>query len=542
MSEYGKVLVVDDEAPVCQTIASALRQGGIACDSVSDAVDARRRVGEGGLAVLVCDVAMPDVSGMDLLELAKRQSPQTKVILVTGLGTIEQAKQAIRDGAYEYLEKPLDLSRLVALVRQAMGDDSPAEASGEVFASPEALIHAAAVRDALTGLDLPRALQEELTRIRLQAVQDRANASLILVNVDEFSEVNRIFGYAFGDEVLRQLAARIRGRLAGRGSLCRWRGDQFAVLLADADEAAARDVAEEVRGLAQRLDLRWQGHSVSVTLSAGLAESGAGFGLTEDELVDHARKALAAAKRLGGDAVCCYGQLQLGRQGAVELAAEELSTLADHTSQLDRSLRGAILESVRALATAVEAKDPYTHRHSEHVAYYAEQFARHVGLPGDEVETIRVAALVHDIGKIGIPDTILTKPGRLTDEEFEIIRQHPQVGGVILEKISLLNLESRLVRHHHERWDGKGYPDGLGGEAIPQGARIICLADSLDAMLMARTYKPAYPLEKVLGEVARGRGTQFDPLLADAAVEWLKASRDKIIGISDSAIGSPMQR
>ncbi len=195
----------------------------------------------------------------------------------------------------------------------------------------------------------------------------------------------------------------------------------------------------------------------------------------------------------------------------------------------DERLRRMILESCRALVHTVEAKDPHTRRHSEHVAFYSEQFARHVGLQADMIDAIRLAALLHDIGKISVPDAILTKPGSLTEEEFALIRRHPLVGSAILGNISALKLEAALVRFHHEAWDGTGYSTGLAGEEIPLGSRIINIADSIDAMLMQRTYKQAYPVGRVLDELRRCAGGQFDPSLAEAALDWCLHNRPKLI-------------
>jgi putative nucleotidyltransferase with HDIG domain len=192
-------------------------------------------------------------------------------------------------------------------------------------------------------------------------------------------------------------------------------------------------------------------------------------------------------------------------------------------------VRQAALDSVRALVQAVEAKDPYTRRHSEHVAHYALNLAEAAGLPPQAVESARLAALLHDIGKIGVPDHILTKPGPLTDDEFQYIRRHPRLGADILANITMFRRESELVRHHHESWDGRGYPDGLRGEESPLASRIIMAADSIDAMLMARTYKKAYPVEKMLDELARGAGTQFDPAIAAIALAWCRSNPAKLI-------------
>lgn len=194
-----------------------------------------------------------------------------------------------------------------------------------------------------------------------------------------------------------------------------------------------------------------------------------------------------------------------------------------------RQVRQIALESTRALVRAVEAKDPYTRRHSEQVAHYAVHLARHMALPAHDVELVHVAALLHDIGKIGVPDSVLTKPGPLTKEEFALIQGHPGQGAEILRHISVFTDEALLVRHHHESWSGRGYPDGLGGEAIPLGARIINVADAIDAMLMHRTYKEAFSITFVQGELARCAGEQFDPVVAAAALEWLQACPEKIV-------------
>lgn len=220
--------------------------------------------------------------------------------------------------------------------------------------------------------------------------------------------------------------------------------------------------------------------------------------------------------------------VSVARKASREEAAPLLSRAAA-AMEADSQVRQAALGSVRALVRAVEAKDPYTRRHSEQVTHYAVNFAQTVGLAESLVESIRVAAMLHDVGKIGVPDGILTKPGRLTVEEFGHIRRHPALGADILANITLFGHEAQLVRFHHERWDGKGYPDGLSGENIPLGARIIGTADAIDAMLMERTYKTGYPTERMLAELAKCSGTQFDPGVATTAVAWCRANPDQLI-------------
>ncbi|MFP4216200.1 MAG: HD domain-containing phosphohydrolase [Phycisphaerae bacterium] len=193
------------------------------------------------------------------------------------------------------------------------------------------------------------------------------------------------------------------------------------------------------------------------------------------------------------------------------------------------------LEAVGALVKAVEAKDPCTCRHSEHVAHYAVALADLLGLGSSETERIRTAAMLHDAGKIGIPDRILTKPGRLDDSEFGRIRRHPAIGAEILENIAMFSQEAGLIRYHHERWDGTGYSEGLRGEQIPLGARIIAIADAIDAMLMRRSYKAPFTVEQTVAQLEQGSGTQFDPNLAAVAARWVRENPDQVILHADQA-------
>lgn len=188
--------------------------------------------------------------------------------------------------------------------------------------------------------------------------------------------------------------------------------------------------------------------------------------------------------------------------------------------------RKAALDGVRALIRAVEAKDRYTHRHSEQVAFYATQLAREMKLNPKEIEGIHVAGLLHDLGKIGLPDHILTKSGTLTLEEFYLVQKHPVLGADILSNITMFEKEARLVRHHHERWDGNGYPDRLSYEETPLGARVIHVADSMDAMLMDRSYKSGCSVNAMIDELLRCSGSDFDPAIVSVAVKWCRQHPD----------------
>jgi len=195
---------------------------------------------------------------------------------------------------------------------------------------------------------------------------------------------------------------------------------------------------------------------------------------------------------------------------------------AGSTNALERWGKQATdLESTRAMVAAVDARDPYTRAHSVSVANYAVAIGRRMGLSAATVESLRKAALLHDVGKIGVPDAILTKPGPLTADEFNTVKRHPEIAIEILGHLSVLADQLPMILHHHERYDGRGYPSGLIGEGIPLGARILAVADALDTMLSQRTYKPAYNVDQVRAELIACSGRQFDPAVVQATIAIL---------------------
>lgn len=202
--------------------------------------------------------------------------------------------------------------------------------------------------------------------------------------------------------------------------------------------------------------------------------------------------------------------------------------IARHSFQLYMNMRKIYLETIQALATTIEAKDPYTRGHSERVAKYSTIIAEEMNLSEDFLNTLNFAALLHDIGKIGIPDEILNKPGKLSEDEFEKIKIHPALGASIVKKIDFLASASSFIRFHHERLNGDGYPDGLKGEDIPLGAAILAVADSFDALTSDRPYRRAWGIEETVKEIEKNSGTQFKPEVVQALKQALKKGRIKV--------------
>jgi len=201
--------------------------------------------------------------------------------------------------------------------------------------------------------------------------------------------------------------------------------------------------------------------------------------------------------------------------------------MARYSFQRFIDMRRMYLDTVRALTTALEAKDPYTKGHSERVAQLSVKLGRKMNLPEDQVELLEYVGLLHDIGKIGVRDSVLKKPGIFASEEYAEMQRHPVIGGQIIRDIRLLGKAASWVRYHHERWDGAGFPDGLAGEEIPLGARIIAVCDAFDAITSERPYKRAFSIAEARREVVKGSGTQFDPAVVSALMEVTQAEYEE---------------
>jgi diguanylate cyclase (GGDEF)-like protein len=345
-----------------------------------------------------------------------------------------------------------------------------------------------ALTDPLTGLGNHRHFHERLQRELVAAEEAGLPLSLCLIDVDDFKRINDRYGHPAGDRVLSQVATRLRQG----GEAFRLGGDEFAVLLAEHDETTALETASSIVDRLRSMELE---HDEHITVSAGVATFPV-QGVGRDELIRFADSALYWAKEHGKNRVRIY------RPEVVELA--ELKKLA---SGADRAAR---FRAAASLARAVDARDVYTGSHSERVSDLAARVAERLGLAQELVELTRLAASLHDLGKLAIPEEILRKPGPLTDPERLVLERHPQIGYRMLESLGVEPVAD-WVLHHHERWDGTGYPDGLAAAEIPLGARIIFVADAFDAMTNDRVYRRKLTVEAALAELETCAGTQFDP-------------------------------
>jgi diguanylate cyclase (GGDEF)-like protein len=355
-----------------------------------------------------------------------------------------------------------------------------------------------ALTDPLTGLGNHRSFHERLQRELVLAEERGTSLALCLVDFDDLKSVNDRFGHPVGDLVLGQVASRLRQG----GESFRLGGDEFAVLLPRQEEQQATAVARSIVERVAALDVEGVG---PVTVSAGVATyptQGSG----RDELIRLADSALYWAKKDGKNRVRAYA--------AESIFRADLETLADTPD------RGVQYRAAESLAKAVDERDAYIGSHSQRVGDYSARIARRLGADDPAVELTRLAGSLHDLGKLAIPEEVLRKPEALSEAERLMLERHPQIGFRMLESLGVQPV-AEWVLHHHERWDGAGYPNRLAGDQIPLGARIIFVADAYDAMTSDRAYRRAMPQSDALAELERCSGTQFDPAVVKALADEL---------------------
>ena len=366
--------------------------------------------------------------------------------------------------------------------------------------------HESATTDKLTGVSNRQALLGALFTEVERAARYQRPFSVAFVDIDHFKAVNDTYGHAVGDVVLRGVAQAIRTNLRATDTIGRYGGEEFMLLLTETSPEEATVLTEKLRVLVARQRFPVDGHDLQVTISIGIA-GGLGSNLRVEALVRDADAAMYSAKSLGRNQTYVFAEPD--EDSRIPRAPISASGRA-RAMELGRQAREA---AAGALHSIVAPLPNHRGQPSPVIASIVAAMATQLDLPENEIDRIRIAALLHDVGKVAVPEEILEKPAPLTSAEWRTVVQHPRIGQVILEQAAALKDAAPIILHHHERYSGHGYPFGLRGNDIPLGARIVAIADAYDAMTRDRPYKAAMSHDAAIKELRRQAGTQFDPEL-----------------------------
>jgi putative nucleotidyltransferase with HDIG domain len=486
-----RVLLVDDHPSVLRFLTFAFSSKGCDVAGAASAEKALELIGRETFGLVVSDIKMPGLSGLDVLQAVKSQQPATPVVLITGSPSVETAVFSLRHQAFDYLTKPFSVEEVQELLARVRKERE----------SREELLRA------------PVRVTKELAR--------RQHGMEVLSRIGSLA-LQRLDIATFLEQVLEQ-------SLESLGC------DAAVILLAD-DFAQAPPTEKGEPALVEALvDLsrRW------------LEEAGSDPHPDAPGLIATTEPFGAMGALIPGDRKP-MGILSLARARETHLLPDEKEFLVAYARTvavalqrifLGENLEENLIDTIAAFVNALESKDPYLKGHSARVSLYAGEIARAMGLSPAQVGLVRRAGILHDLGKLVVLDAILQKPARLTPEEFTLMQGHPVNAAKILKPLRFLSQEAEAIKRHHERYDGKGYPDGLRGGQIPLPARIVTVADSFDAMTSNRPYRAAMPLETAIAEILRHAGAQFDPAVTEAFTRVPLARLNEISRFYDNQPG-----
>lgn len=449
---------------------------------------------------------MPDITGIKVLEEMKKINSQTMVIIMTAFASVETAQEAIRLGAYDYVTKPFEKEEVNFAVKRAMEArklimaneklnqdlrELNVQLENEVAERTQKLATIYQIdKEISSTLELSKVLR--IIANRTVDILDSEIISILLIDNKRELTIKRAIGLS--DKIVKET------RLKSGESISGWVAKNREALLIEDIEKDSRFARENHE--------RYYTRSL---ISSPLIFEGKVLGIIN-------------VNNKMSQEVYTKDDLSF-LEGIARQAAIAISNAKSHAD-----LRSSYIDSICAIANALEVRDPYSYGHSSNVTDYARSIAKELGLSSLERENLIHAALLHDVGKIGISDAILLKPDKLTQAEWEIVKEHPRRGKEILEPLSFLKEALPVVCHHHERYDEQGYPDGLKGEEIPLGARIIAVADSYDAMSSDRPYRKRLSEEECIAGLKKSAGKQLDPRLVEAFLQVLK-NRDQGSGV-----------
>jgi len=373
--------------------------------------------------------------------------------------------------------------------------------------------------DPLTGVGSRRLLEDKLDIEWARAKRYKRPFSIAIIDLDNFKTINDVLGHASGDDALKELAACMKSQKRTPDVVARYGGDEFVVLMPETKAQDAVALLGRLGSKVQQIKLR---DNLTISISCGIADSLPDDDDSTSEVMRRADLALYEAKSAGRNCIKIWDKAMAERLKASDIETEKVKELQRRIAGLSEKAEKMFMQSIWGLVQALEAKDPFAKKHSENVMHYAVGIAETMNIGPKQIDVIRRAAMIHDIGKIGIPDAILSKPGTLSSRERSIIEQHPLIAVRILEKMTFLQREVAIVRHHHEKWNGRGYPDGLAERSIPFGARLMAVADTFDALTAPRSYHGSRSVAEAVQILVDSSGYEADPEVVNGMVSWIE--------------------
>ncbi len=514
MKTSARILVVDDNKAVCDLLMELLKEDGHDVSVVFRGEDALHRLRQETYNVVLLDLMLPGIHGSRILQEIRHRSPETDVIIITSHASVDTAVEALRSGAQDYLTKPFeDLEAVLRVVRKTLDKRRLIQENERLYRDlgtktkelESAVLRLASLNEMGQAihsiLDLKEILRFFVQLLATELGADRVSLMLLDKNSGQLMIEASV---GFDEDLVHDIRVKIGEGIAGTVM------QEGKPLLVDDVEKDPRFIKRTER------DYRTDSFiSAPLILSVPIKLKQEILGVIN-----------VNNKREGG--VFTEKDLEFVSTLASQAAlAIENARMFEELKGTNRKLKETHFEVIRVLAETLEAKDAVRRGNSDRLIRYATRVGDRLGLSDEEKEHLHYAAILHDIGKIGIPDLILQKTESLTEAERELVNHHPQMGADLVRRIQFLSPLAPIIEAHHEHYDGSGYPKGISGEGIPIQARIVSVVDAFDAMISDRPYRKSLAREHAIDELLSGAGSHFDPQVVEALIQVLNQDEEK---------------
>jgi len=480
-----RVLIVEDDPGLGRLIQIVIGQHTDQVTVAHTGAEAIEALSAARYDAIASDISLPDMSGLEVIAKARELSPASGIVAVTGFVDVDVALQSTKAGADDFLGKPFDADILWHILQKAIDSRSQRREADQA-----SLYRKLAYHDALTGCPNRRHLDEFIVDAVANAQVTGQPLTVAYLDIDNFKLLNDFVGHEEGDSILCGVVAALRAAVKEPATFGRFGGDEFLIVFPGVGQQAIHRTLDKVREAVSSIEVVNRSQiSLPTRISCGLATF----------------RGYETPRQLVGEA---EDQMYMDKTATPVVKTYDTSLSSPGLVKL------ATLKALRNLVRAIDRRDSYTRYHSDHATQAALRFMNQLHLPQDQIAAVTIGGPIHDLGKIVVPDEILRKPGPLTASERRTMEEHPVIGAAMAAAVTDYDSVVDLVRHHHERFDGNGYPGGLRGQEISYSTRIFSIADAFSAMTTDRPYRRTLSLDQAVAEIRAGAGTQFDPEMA----------------------------
>lgn len=532
----ANILLVDDKYENLLVLESLLESSIINIFKATSGNQALGLMLEHDFAVILLDVQMPEMDGFEVAELM-RKNEKTRcipIIFVTAINTDDEyIYKGYEIGAVDYLFKPLNPIVLISKINiflELYRNKKELEKSKQKIEMQNERLKQVSIRDGLTKLFNHKHLHEILQREFALAIRSRSSLSCFMIDLDYFKDVNDTFGHSFGDFVLQEFASRLIDLTRQTDIVARYGGEEFVVLLPQTDLNGAQVLAEKIRSKSEIYEYHTEEHSKRVPISIGISSFPVHPLNNAPDLIELADRALYRAKTGGRNQVRIYNEEALQKTFLDHTIPVDTPILRDQLPRILDRTREFLLSALEEIGLSKYNKCPF----SKQRINLLETMGEHLGFPRPLLRTFTRAARIHDLVQLFHGDDSTEKNRPLTENEQEQIHDFPLIMEELTHIFDIFANERLILRHHHENYDGTGYPEGLRGPEVPIGARLFALIDAFVAMTSPRGYRPLLSPDQIINELIKGAGGQFDPMLVNHLLEIILEK--KILPIPDHII------